>query len=304
MTNTPPAATWLVTFKIQYKYLDFFITHLENIYSDLSYFEYKTGEQIENQPDDIWIIQLYFSELPDFDKIKKQILDLAKNNDISKPLRIQLTNLNDRDWIAEIKKKSKPIIIDDFCIYNSHHKIKSNNLIPIIIDPTRAFGTGEHYTTKNCIKALCYLKNNNFIPKKLLDIGCGSGILAIAMAKLWQKPIIATDIEEQSTLTAQENININKVENLISVSLANGYQNENIITHSPYDLITCNILAQPLINMAQDLVNHLAIGGKAILSGFLTNQEKEVIAAHTSLKLQIIHKIVDNNWSTIILEKI
>lgn len=296
--------TWLATFKTEHRYLEYFVDQLGEIYSDISYFEHKTSQYIEHMPDDVWVVQLYFRQQPDIEQINQHILRIAKIYNIPTIPKLESSDLNDRDWIAEIKNKSKPIIIEKFCIYNSHHKIKDNNLIPIIVDPTRAFGTGEHYTTKNCIKALCYLQEHNYQPEKMLDVGCGSGILAIAMAKLWGKHLIATDIEEQSVITTKENIKINQVDHLIAAYLSDGYNCEHISQNSPYDLITCNILAQPLINMAADLAKHLKVGGKGILSGFLINQEEQVIEAHENQGLKMIHKIVENNWSTIIIEKL
>lgn len=297
--------TWLVTFKTEHRYLEYFTDNLGEIYSDISYFEYKTSQYIEHMPDDVWVVQLYFRQQPDIEQINQHILRIAKIYNVPIIPKLVSSNLNDRDWISEIKKKSKPIIIDQFCIYNSHHKIKDNDLIPIIVDPTRAFGTGEHYTTKNCIKALCYLQEHyNYQPEKMLDVGCGSGILAIAMAKLWGKHLIATDIEEQSVITTKENIKLNQVDHLITAYLSDGYSCEQIAQNKPYDLITCNILAQPLINMAVDLAKHLKIGGKGILSGFLVNQEQQVIEAHEAQGLNVIHKFIDNNWSTVIVEKV
>ncbi len=303
MPNQNLPITWLISFKLPYLYLKHFISYLGEIYSDISYFEHKTGQYMESKPDDIWIVQIHFARKPTMTQVIKQVENAAKINIIYKPPKLKLTNLKDRDWVAEIKRKSKPIIVGKFCIYNSHHKIKQNNLIPIVIDPTRAFGSGEHYTTKNCIKALCYLKEEKLNFNKMLDIGCGSGILAITMAKLWQKPVIATDIDKQSFIIATENIIINQVDDLVKINLADGYTHQVIKANAPYDLITCNILAHPLILMAKDLTCNLRPKGMAILAGFLINQEQEVINAHLAHNLRVIYKITDNNWCIIILEK-
>jgi ribosomal protein L11 methyltransferase len=297
--------TWLVTFKTDHYYLKYFIDHLSDLYSDVSYFEHKTSQYIEHMPDDVWVVQLYFKQQPKLEEITQNIIKITEIYNIPIIPKLEISNIKDRDWIASIKKKSKPIAIDQFCIYNSHHKLKDNKLIPIIIDPTRAFGTGEHYTTKNCIKALCYLYEfYNYKPEKMLDIGCGSGILAIAMAKLWKKHLIAADIDKQSVITTNENTKLNKVDHLITVFLSDGYNCHQITKNIPYDLITCNILAQPLISMATDLSKHLKVGGKGILSGFLINQEQQVINAHEAQSLKVIHRIVEDNWSTLIVEKL
>src|SRR4051812_21737227 len=114
--------TWLVAFKIQHRYLEYFTDNLGEFYSDISYFEYKTSQYIEHMPDDIWVVQLYFRQQPDLEQINQHILRIAKIYNVPTIPKLVSSNLNDRDWISEIKKKSKPIIIDKFCIYNSHHK--------------------------------------------------------------------------------------------------------------------------------------------------------------------------------------
>lgn len=295
--------TWIANFRTRYKNLDYFVDSLGEFYSDISFFEYKTSQFIEHQPDDEWVVELYFKDMPDFDRVASHINDIAKNHGIKEIPIIETGNLSDRDWIAEIKANSKPFTIDNFRIYNSHHEIEQDNLIPLIIDPTRAFGSGEHYTTRSCLKALCYLFNNGYKAEKMLDVGCGSGILAIAMSKLWHRKIIATDIDEQSVIISKENASINSANDMVDVYLSDGYHNSNISNNSPYDLITCNILAQPLINMAEDLVAHLKQGGVAILSGFLINQEERVVEAHTMVGLSVIHRITDDAWCTIIMKK-
>ena len=118
--------TWLVTFKTDHYYLKYFIDHLSDLYSDVSYFEYKTSQYIEHMPDDIWIVQLYFRQQPNLEEINKNITRIARIYNTPTIPKLKSSNFNDRDWIAEIKKKSKPIVIDQFCIYNSHHKLKDN----------------------------------------------------------------------------------------------------------------------------------------------------------------------------------
>lgn len=297
------AVSWVVYFKCKHKQLVSFIDELEEYYSDISFFEDDETLHIDPMPDDDWRVELYFPKKPSLEDITKQIEQIAAKNNVHEAFQLQLDEIQDRDWVAEIRANSKPFIVGDFCVYNTHHQFDFPDKIPLIIDPTRAFGSGEHYTTKSCIQALSDLKQRDLEIEKGLDVGCGSGILAIAMAKLWKKPIIASDIEEQSVIIATDNVALNNESDMVTLLLSDGYAAELISKNSPYDIITCNILAIPLIRMASDLAANLKSGGYAILAGFLQSQEQQVIEAHENEGLSFISKIIDAQWSTIIFRK-
>ena len=168
-----------------------------------------------------------------------------------------------------------------------------------LLDAATAFGTGEHPSTRGCLLALEQLVQLRLI-RRPLDIGTGTGILAIAAAKLLRRQVHARDIDIGSVKVARHNIARNRVAPLVRVDCASGYR-----ALPPggrgYDLILANILARPLAMMAADLARHIAPGGHAVLSGLLRRNESAVLAPHRSLGLALDRRIVIDGWSTLVL---
>lgn len=206
-----------------------------------------------------------------------------------------------RDWVAENLKGFPPIDVGRFFIYASH--IEERPLpgrIPMRIDPGNAFGTGTHATTSGCIEAIEALgKKHTF--KRPLDVGSGSGILAIAMAKLWRIAILGTDIDPVAVRVAKQNARYNKVERLLEFRCGPGF--DPIAAYDRFDLIVANILARPLCAIAPDLGRHLVQGGFAVLSGLLVRDERLVLAAYMAQGLKFKRRIVRGDWVTLVLQK-
>lgn len=227
---------------------------------------------------------------------------------LSNPLLIPLikadaiTPLPKQDWVAQVQKSFKPLHAGRYYIYGSHIKEPLPwGKIPILMDAGAAFGTGEHETTSGCLLALDYIAR--FItPKSILDVGTGTGILAIAAAKTWRDAeVTATDIDPVSVAVARQNIINNQVTNAINCFYSNGYKSARIIRGQ--DVIIANILAKPLINMAKDLKLHLSRGGYAILSGLLVRQIPAVMVAHRRQGLVLKTIIKNDNWAVLICQK-
>jgi ribosomal protein L11 methyltransferase len=195
-----------------------------------------------------------------------------------------------------------PIHTGAFFVYGSHYKDPvPAGLIPLKIDAATAFGSGEHETTRGCLLALEYLRDNKF--KNGLDMGCGSGILAIAMTKLWpQIKVTAVDIDPESVVVTKRHSMMNNVSN-IHVEAGDGYRTPVVGKNAPYDIVTANILANPLIAMAPDLAAALTPGGYAVLSGLLRRQREDVVTAHTKQGLSLIKTTEMGEWQTLILKK-
>jgi ribosomal protein L11 methyltransferase len=208
--------------------------------------------------------------------------------------------LADRDWLAENQLAFPPLRIGRFFVYGSHYRggVPAGAL-GIMLDAATAFGTGEHPSTRGCLMALEALarRHPNADP---LDIGTGTGILAIATAKLLRRPVLASDIDTGSVTVARHNVARNGVASLVRVGRASGYRGRALRRRS-YDLVLANILARPLAMMAADLARHLAPGGRAVLSGLLQRQEPIVLAPHRALGLVLERRIVIDGWSTLIL---
>jgi ribosomal protein L11 methyltransferase len=208
--------------------------------------------------------------------------------------------LPDRDWLAENRLAFPPLRIGRFFVYGSHyHGAVPPAAIGIELDAATAFGTGEHPSTRGCLLALETLARHRPI-RRPLDIGTGTGILAIAAAKLRRRPVRASDIDAHSVSVARHNLARNGVKQLVRVDRVAGYRSGALRCRG-YDLVLANILAQPLAHMAADLARHLAPGGYAVLSGLLQRQEAIVLAPHRSLGLFLDRRIVIDGWSTLVL---
>jgi ribosomal protein L11 methyltransferase len=177
--------------------------------------------------------------------------------------------------------------------------------IALILDAGVAFGTGEHNSTRGCLLALELLARTwrAHPPRRLLDLGTGSGILAMAAAKLARRAVLATDIEPWAVRVAGENARRNRVRHLVRPVLADGWRSAATRKSGPYDLVFGNILARPLRLMARDLANNLAPGGHAILSGLLRTQARDVLAAHRRQGLILERMIHLAPWTTLVIRK-
>ncbi len=210
--------------------------------------------------------------------------------------------LTPRDWLADNQLSFPPLRIGRFFVYRSHYRGRiPAAAIPILLDAATAFGTGEHPSTRGCLAALEGLARRGSIQRPL-DIGTGTGILAIAVAKLLHRQVQASDIEEGSVAVARCNMQRNRVPSLVRVERAAGYKSR-IMKKRHYDLIFANILARPLAVMAADLARNLAPGGHAVLSGLLRRQESVVLVPHRALGLTLERRIVIDGWSTLVLRK-
>ena len=196
----------------------------------------------------------------------------------------------------------KPVRAGRFLVHGSHDRDKvRKGDIGIEIDAGQAFGTGHHGTTAGCLETIeSVVRARN--PANALDLGTGSGVLAIAVRKLRNIPVLATDIDPVATRVAAENVRRNGIATGISLETAPGFHSTSFRRHGPFDLIIANILARPLMRMAPDLVSHLAPGGSVILSGILASQRWKVLSAYNGVKLRHVRTIWRNGWVTIHLD--
>jgi ribosomal protein L11 methyltransferase len=214
---------------------------------------------------------------------------------------ITLERMTARDWLRENQAGFPPLRAGRFFIFGSHNAAPVPRAsIPILIDAATAFGTGEHATTRGCLLAVDLMVRR---PRSVLDMGCGTGILAIAAAKRWHRPVLACDIDREAVRVTLINARRNHVAGSISAKVAPGYAGRDIVRRAPFDLVFANILARPLIAMAPDLARLLAPGGVAILSGLLARQAPAVLAAHRVQGLYLVSRIVLEGWHTLVVAK-
>jgi ribosomal protein L11 methyltransferase len=189
-----------------------------------------------------------------------------------------------------------------FAVRGTHlHNAPWPGRITLTLDAGLAFGSGEHGSTRGCLRALERIVWRR--PRRILDLGTGSGILAMAAARLVHRRVMATDIEPFSVRVAQQNVTQNRLGRLVKVRLADGWQSLPVRACGPYDLVLANVLARPLCLMARRLALHLVPGGTAIVSGLLRTHVRGVLAAHRRHGLRLETALYEDPWTTLVLRR-
>jgi ribosomal protein L11 methyltransferase len=211
-----------------------------------------------------------------------------------------ISELPDRDWVRHSLEGLAPVVAGRFFLHGSHDRDRRRQGgVPFEIDAGTAFGTGHHGTTAGCLLALdAVLKRRR--PERILDLGCGTGVLAIAAALAAKRKILATDIDPEAVRVAGLNARLNGVTPLLNGVTAPGLKHTRIARGAPYDLIFVNILARPLIRLAHGLKALLAPGGTLILSGLTRDQIRWVSAAYRNRGLVSSQTLVLGNWATLV----
>lgn len=214
-------------------------------------------------------------------------------------VRASVIRLDDRDWVAESLSGLPPVHAGPFVVTGAHNlQGVRGGRIPIWIEAGPAFGTGHHGTTKGCLLALSDLLPRHR-PASVLDVGCGSGVLAIAALKAGAKVAVASDLDADSVRIAHENAVNNKVRSRMNILHAVGVNDRTIREFAPYDLVFANILAKPLVGLAPGVTKLIRPGGRIILSGLLSHQEPQVRAAYAGQGLTLERRGRLNGWSTL-----
>lgn len=217
-------------------------------------------------------------------------------------LTVTVEKLADADWLAMSLSGLPPVRAGRFFVYGAHDQgIVPKNTVNLKIDAGAAFGTGHHGTTVGCLMAFDeLLKRERF--ERVLDVGCGTGVLAIAAAKTGSRVAMGTDIDAPSVRIANENAKLNMAD--ARFVHAFGLNDRKVRGHGPYDLVFANILAPPLVSLSQDIKEALALNGVAILSGLLRTQERRVTAAYLSRGFVLERRIHRDAWSALVLRRV
>lgn len=236
--------------------------------------------------------------------------DASVGNQLSSEIRTTLSNqiplaefeiedLPDIDWVAKSLEGLKPVRADRFLVHGAHDRasIRPNDLA-IEIEAGQAFGTGHHGTTAGCLEMIAKVMRRQTV-RRALDLGTGSGVLAIAIRKLAPVPTLATDIDPIATTVAASNARANGIVTDLKFETAKGFHSPAFAQNGLFDLIVANILARPLMAMAPDIAQNLAPGGSVILSGILAEQRWKVLAAFNGQQLRHVQTIWRNGWVTI-----
>jgi len=257
---------------------------------------------------DCWKFLWTFQERPDEDEARARLWAAASAIGIAEGSITELI-LEEidagRDWLAESYHALPPFSVGSFFIYGSHYTgDKPGDKIPLLIEAATAFGSGEHGTTSRCMLAIEHVKHSGFEPRNILDMGCGSGILAAAAAKLWPEvPVFAADNDPECVIVTKRHLESNGIQNVHAYQ-SEGYEDSSPVwKDAPYDFIIANILAGPLIVMAAEQCRALAKGGYLILSGTLKEQAQDVLAAYTPHGLTLAGEFPGDEWMTLLLKK-
>lgn len=211
--------------------------------------------------------------------------------------------LPDIDWVAHSLEGLKPVRAGRFLVHGAHDRASLRpNDFAIEIEAGQAFGTGHHGTTAGCLEMLLRVAQAEH-PRQALDLGTGSAVLAIALAKLARVPVLATDIDPMAVRVAAENIRLNGVTHFVSARQATGFSAGSVRHAAPFDLIVANILARPLMRLAPEFAAFIAPGGSVILSGILLRQRRAVIAAFNGQRFRHVRTITREGWVTIHLKR-
>jgi len=258
-----------------------------------------TSHQRDDNGD--WQIEALFEYVPDAAVIDKMLAPLYRQQGIT-PMPITLVPVAARDWLAENRAAFPPLHIGRFWIYGSHvTQPQPPASLPLLIDAALAFGSGTHPTTEGCLRALQMIRS--IAPRRVLDMGCGSAILAMAGARLWPScQIVAADNDPVAVRVAARNRALNAIAPAkMRLAVSYGFGSRIVCNQAPYDLVLANILAGPLSRMAPDLVPRLANNSWLILSGILHRQARSVEIAYRAQKMRLWHRICLGDWTTIIM---
>ncbi|WP_020177996.1 50S ribosomal protein L11 methyltransferase [Methylopila sp. M107] len=216
-------------------------------------------------------------------------------------LRLEAGAIDEHDWIAKSLAGLTPVPAGRFVVHGSHDRDKiSPDVIGIEIEAALAFGTGHHGTTRGCLLAIDELLNQRRF-ERVLDLGSGTGVLAIAIGLAQQSPVLATDIDETSARIAGENAEANGAGAFVTSIHAESFDHPAFGERGPFDLIVANILAGPLVELAPDVKRHLAADGRVVLSGLMNHEEERVLAAYTAEGLTLVKGLQLEGWSTLVL---
>jgi ribosomal protein L11 methyltransferase len=265
-----------------------------------SFFEGQAAIAAFERPDGRWDITAHFAEAPDQASIR-ELVGLAAGDEAARD--IAFDTVEAKDWVKATLEDLVPVPAGRFVVHGSHDRARvPANKLGIEIEAALAFGTGHHGTTRGCLLLLDHVLKAHW-PRRVLDLGTGTGVLAIAAAKALHKAVLASDIDPASVRVARDNARLNKTGHLVHTIRATGFSAPQFAPRGPFDLVLANILANPLRQLATPMARHLAPSALVILSGLLTHQAGPVIAAYRARGLVPVRHLKIEGWSSLLLRK-
>jgi ribosomal protein L11 methyltransferase len=266
-----------------------------------SFFEGQAAIAAFEGPGGSWHVTVHFAEPPDQASIR-ELVGLAAGDDVAQ--NISFDRVEAKDWVKATLEELVPVSAGRFVVHGRHDRSKvPPNKLGIEIEAALAFGTGHHGTTRGCLLLLDDVLKA-YRPRRVLDLGTGTGVLAIAAAKALQIEVLASDIDPLSVKVAGDNARLNGSGDLVETIRATGFSAPQFAQRGPFDLVLANILANPLRQMATPMARHLAPSALVILSGLLPPQAQSVIAAYRVRGLVLKRHIQVEGWSSLLLQKV
>lgn len=245
-----------------------------------------------------WQVAIHFSRAPD-ETILRGLVEVAAGEAASRSLSIEPVAA--ADWVAQSLADLKPVRIGRFLVHGAHDRAKLRaNDIGIEIEAALAFGTGHHGTTRGCLKSLDDLAKRGHV-RRVLDVGTGSGILAIAAARILHARVTASDIDARAIEAARGNARVNRAASLLAFVRASGTAARLIATAAPYQLIFANILLGALTRLAVPLRKLAAPGARIVLSGLLPSHANAALAIYQAQGLALERRVTLDGWVTLVM---
>ena len=246
----------------------------------------------------IWEVGGYFLDAPDD-------IDLALLSAAFGARPFVVSEVPDQDWVAKVRRELPPVEAGRFFVYGSHDAaLLPEGRIGLLIEAAMAFGTGHHGTTLGCLRAYDRLLDDGQRFDNVLDLGCGTAVLAMSAARMGAAHVLASDIDPVAVEVALANVKANGLVGRVSCVESIGFDSPVLRAGAPFDLIFANILKGPLIELAPDMAAHLAPGGRAILSGLLVEQADEIVEVYQGQGLALETREDLGEWSALTLRRL
>ena len=257
----------------------------------------------EGRPGGPWRLEGITPQEPDHDALQGVIEVAATASGLAHAPSFSVLFLDDRDWVSQSQRGFPPVHAGRYFIYGSHHDgALPPGRVPVRIDAGQAFGTGRHESTLGCLLALDRLARWKKV-RRPLDIGCGSGVLSLAVARTWRVGVLGCDRDGIAVKVAGQNARDNGLAAFLTYRVADGFNHNAIRRKGHFDLILVNILARPIVAMSPQIARYLEPGGVAILSGLLEREVPQVLCAIRTQGLALKEHVNLGGWATLVVQK-
>jgi ribosomal protein L11 methyltransferase len=265
------------------------------------FFEGEAAIAAFERPDGRWDVTVHFAEAPDQALVRELVSNTAGSGIAA---GITFDTVEAKDWVKASLEDLVPVPAGRFVVHGQHDRARvAPNKLGIEIEAALAFGTGHHGTTRGCLLLLDHVLKA-WRPRRVLDLGTGTGVLAIAAARALHQKVLASDIDPPSVQVARDNARLNLSGPLVQAIRATGFAAPQFAGRAPFDLVLANILANPLRQLAGPMARHLGPSAMVILSGLLTHQAPAVIAAYRARGLVPLRHLRIEGWSSLLLRKV